>query len=100
MRANSLPLTSAIAAVVAASALVLAPAEVARPTPLGHVCVVMGPRTTCRSTGDVEIHRTATPVVGFRTTARYCSAAGRASWVTATRRLTDASHVRSERVHR
>jgi hypothetical protein len=65
MRANSLPLTSAIAAVVAASALVLAPAEVARPTPLGHVCVVMGPRTTCRSTGDVEIHRTSTPVVGF-----------------------------------
>ena len=54
MRVNSLPLTSAIAGVVAASALVLAPADVVAPAPLGGVCVMMGPRTTCRSAGTVE----------------------------------------------
>ncbi len=65
MRVNSLPLTPVIAAVVAASALVLAPMDVAAPDPLGRVCVMMGPRTTCRTPGDVEIHTPSTPVVGF-----------------------------------
>jgi hypothetical protein len=65
MRVNSLPLTSAIAGVVAASALVLAPADVVAPAPLGGVCVMMGPRTTCRTAGTVEFRTPAPPVVGF-----------------------------------
>jgi len=51
-----------VAAVVGAAALVLTPADAAAPAPRGQVCVMMGPRTTCRAPGNVEIHSTSAPI--------------------------------------
>jgi hypothetical protein len=61
MAVNPLPRILAAAAVVGAAALVLTPADAATPVQVGEVCVMMGPRTTCRASGNVEIHSTSAP---------------------------------------